>query len=154
MYFCKVIKQLAYKFFSATLAILVLVSTVSFTIEKHFCGDVLVDVSMFIEAEKCGMDAQELMLKKSCCKDEIDVVQGQDELKITSFDDLDFNVQDFITAFVYAYIYGFESLVKETIPHKDYSPPNLVADIYIFDQVFLIWFKKFFNSMAMWNNSF
>lgn len=120
------------------MAFLVLFSTVSFTIEKHFCGDVLVDVSMFVEAEKCQMESLELLQKKTCCKDEIDVVQGQDELNISSFDDLDFDPQQFITAFVFTYINGFESLPKETIPHKDYSPPNLIADIQVLDQVFII----------------
>lgn len=120
------------------MAFLVLFSTVSFTIEKHFCGDVLVDVSMFVEAEKCQMESLELLQKKTCCKDEIDVVQGQDELNISSFDDLDFDSQQFITAFVFTYINGFESLPKETIPHKDYSPPNLIADIQVLDQVFII----------------
>ncbi|WP_298532985.1 hypothetical protein [uncultured Algibacter sp.] len=129
---------MSYKLFSAVLAILVLFSTVSFTIEKHFCGDVLVDISMFVEAEKCGMEAQELLLGKSCCKDEIDVIQGQDELNVNSFDDLDFEDHKFIVAFTFTYINGFESLPKETIPHKDYSPPNLVSDIQVLDQVFLI----------------
>jgi hypothetical protein len=133
-----VLKQLLHKGFSISLALIVLFSTVSFTIEKHYCGDVLVDVSVFYEAEKCGMEAMELAQKKSCCKDEIDIVEGQDELKISSFEDLEFEKQQFLSAFVYSYINGFESLPKQTIPHKDYSPPNLVADIQVLDQVFII----------------
>lgn len=120
------------------LALLVLFSTVSFTIEKHYCGDTLVDVSVFVEAEKCAMEAMEVLQKKSCCKDEIDIVEGQDELKVSTFDDLDFEAQQIISAFVYSYIYSFESLPKQTIPHKDYSPPNLVTDIQVLDQVFII----------------
>ena len=132
------LKQLLHKGFSISLALIVLFSTVSFTIEKHYCGDILVDVSVFYEAEKCGMEAIELAQKKSCCKDEIDIVEGQDELKISSFEDLEFEKQQFLSAFVYSYINGFESLPKQTIPHKDYSPPNLVADIQVLDQVFII----------------
>ncbi|WP_298498056.1 hypothetical protein [uncultured Algibacter sp.] len=120
------------------LALLVLFSTVSFTIEKHYCGDVLVDVSVFSEVEKCGMEAMEILQKKTCCKDEINVVKGQDELKVSSFEDLDFNQQQFITAFIYTYFNSFEGLPKQTIPHKDYSPPNLVYDIQVLDQVFII----------------
>ncbi len=132
------LKQLFHKAFSISLALIVLFSTVSFTIEKHYCGDVLVDVSVFAEAEKCGMEAMELAQKKSCCKDEIDIVEGQDELKISSFEDLEFKHQQFLSALIYSYINGFESLPKQTIPHKDYSPPNLVANIQILDQVFII----------------
>ncbi len=120
------------------LALLVLFSTVSFTIEKHYCGDVLVDVSVFSEVEKCGMEAMEILLKKGCCKDEVNVVKGQDELKVSTFDDLDFEQQQFITSFAYSYIDGFESLSKQIIPHKNYSPPNLVYDIQVLDQVFII----------------
>ncbi|WJJ96490.1 hypothetical protein O5O44_14850 [Algibacter luteus] len=138
MYFCIVIKAILHKTFSVTLALLVLFSTVSFTIEKHYCGDVLVDVAVFTEAEKCGMEAMEMLQKKTCCKDEVDLVKGQDQLKFSSFDDLEFEKVQFLTAFFHTYISGFESLPKETIPHKDYSPPNLVTDIQVLEQVFLI----------------
>lgn len=126
-----------HRVFSLTMAILVLFSTVSFTIEKHFCGDVLVDVSYFVEGDTCGMETKEMTLKKSCCKDEIDVVEGQDELQLESFDD--FNIQpEFLAVFVYAYVNLFDGLPKKVIPHKDYSPPNLVTDIQVLDQVFII----------------
>ncbi|MWW26405.1 hypothetical protein GRQ30_16660 [Algibacter wandonensis] len=117
---------------------LVLFSTVFFTIEKHFCGDVLIDVSVFSEAQNCGMKTGTVKHKESCCKDEVNVVTGQRELKFSSFDDLDFVHQQFITAFSYAFINLFEGLEKQVVPHKDYSPPNLVADILVLDQVFII----------------
>lgn len=132
------IKEILHKTFSIGLALLVLFSTVSFTIEKHYCGDVLVDASVFVEAEKCAMEAQEILQKKTCCKDEIDIVKGQDELKVTSFEDLDLDQQQFVTAFAFSYFNMFESLPKQIIPHKNYSPPNLVTDIQVLDQVFII----------------
>lgn len=138
MYFCPVIKQFLHKVFSTLLAFLVLLSTVSFTIEKHFCGDILVDVSLFSEAEKCGMETLEIQMKKTCCKYEVDVVKGQDELKFSSFDDLEFEHQQFLASFVYSYINLFEGLPNQIIPHKDYSPPNLVADIQVLNGTFLI----------------
>lgn len=114
----------------------------SFTIEKHFCGDVLIDAAVFAEAKKCAMEAYEMeqasITKKDCCKDELEVVKGQDKLKRTSFEDLKFGQQLFTVAFVYAYDLLFESLPKQTIPHKNYSPPNLVTDIQVLDQVFII----------------
>ena len=131
-------KQLFYKGFSALMAVLVLFSTVSFTIEKHFCGDVLVDVSMFVEADKCAMEALEILQNKTCCKDEIAIVKGQDELKSSSFEDLDFEPQQFLAIVALSYLNVFESLPKQTVLHKDYSPPKLVADIQVLDQVFII----------------
>ncbi|WP_338731587.1 HYC_CC_PP family protein [Mangrovimonas cancribranchiae] len=131
-----------HKIFSVALAVLVLFSTVSFTVEKHFCGDTLIDISVFTKAQKCDMEAfeaeQAAITKKHCCKDTIDFVKGQDQLTIKKFEDLELNQQLFLTAFTYSYLSVFEDLSRHTIPHKYYSPPNLVADIQVRDQVFLI----------------
>ena len=132
------LKQVLHRSFSFLLALLVLFSTVSFTVEKHYCGDVLVDVSVFSEAEKCAMESIDIIQKKTCCKDEVDVVIGQDELKFSSFKDLDLSQQLFLTVFTTTYINLFEGLPKQIIPHKNYSPPNLVTDIQVLDQVFII----------------
>lgn len=132
------IKPFLHKTFSAILALLVLFSTVSFTIEKHFCGDVLVDVAVFVEAEKCEMEALEMQQNRTCCKDVVDVVEGQDKLKFSSFEDWDFEQQQFLSSFVYSYINLFKILKTEIVPHKDYSPPNLVADLQVLHDTFLI----------------
>ncbi len=127
-----------------TLATLVLVSTMSFTINKHFCGDYLVSTSLVLKGDTCGMEKQIsttkkgcFILKKNCCKDEIQLVKGQDDLKI-DFSELDFQQQIFITSFVISYSNLFEVLDSQTIPFKEYSPPLLVKDIQLLDQVFLI----------------
>lgn len=121
---------------------MVLFSTVSFSVEKHFCGDVLVDVSLFTEADKCKMESLEIdfekITKKSCCKDTVDIVKGQDELIVKSLYELDFEQQLLIGAFYFSYVNLFEALPQQTIPHKDYSPPNLIFDRQVLDQVFLI----------------
>ena len=136
------IKELFHKVFSVALALMVLMSTMCFTIQKHYCGKTLVDSAVFSSAEKCGMEmskAETTSKKKmNCCKDEVKVVKGQDDLKVNTFEDLKFQQQQFLTTFSYTYINLFEGLPKQVIPHKDYSPPNLVADIQLLDQVFII----------------
>ena len=136
------IKQIVHKVFSLFMAMLVMFSTVSFTVEKHYCGDMLVDVAVFEEVEKCNMEAYEMALekitKKTCCKDTVDLLEGQDELRVNSSDDLEFEQQTFIATFVYSFINLFEGLPQLVVPHKDYSPPNLIVDIQVLDQVFLI----------------
>ena len=136
------LKQVLYKLFSTTLALLVLFSTVSFTVKKHYCGDVLVDSAVFTEVQKCNMGTSEVdrskITKKSCCKDELEVVKGQDHLNQSKFEDLSFDQLLFVASFVYSYSNFFESLPKRIIPHKDYSPPNLTEEILLLDQVFLI----------------
>lgn len=119
------------------MAALVLFSTVSFTVEKHYCGDNLIDVAIFTEADKCG-DNMEQTSKMSCCKDEVEVIKGQDELKFSTFEELDFNKQVFVATLAITYSNLFKSLPKQIIRFKDYSPPNLIADLNIVNQVFLI----------------
>ena len=76
-------KKLVFKIASISLAFLVLFSTLSFTVEKHYCGDFLVDVAYVGHADGCGMemDARSKTTKKSCCKDELHKIEGQDELQ-------------------------------------------------------------------------
>ena len=133
---------MAHKVFSIFMAMLVMFSTVSLTVEKHYCGDTLVDVAIFEEAKKCGMESSNMpveeITKKPCCKDTVDLLEGQDELRVNSFDDFDFEQQLFVATFVYSYINLLEGLPQLVVPHKDYSPPNLIVDVQLLDQVFLI----------------
>ena len=124
------------------MAILVLFSTVSFTVEKHFCGDVLIDSAVFTEVEKCKMEAFEIeqskITKKSCCKDEFEVVEGQDQLKQSQVEDISFEQNFFFVSYLFTYINSIEELSKRNISHLHYSPPDLIADIQVLDEVFLI----------------
>lgn len=118
------------------MAFLVMLSTMSFTVDKHFCGSYLVDKAVFSKAKTCGMQMS-AEAESHCCSNEKVKVEGQDELKI-SFDSFDFHEQLFITTYTFTYLNLFESLPKQIIPYKDYSPPLLVFDIQLDDQVFLI----------------
>ena len=136
------IKEMFHKVFSVSLALMVLVSTMSFTMEKHFCGNILVETAVFTEINGCDMDMSKLQTtdndKNNCCKNEVEAVKGQDNLKIASFDDLKFHQQLFLTSYVYSYVNLFEGLSHQIVPHKNYSPPNLVTDIQVLDEVFII----------------
>lgn len=136
------IKAFLHKIFSATLACLVLFSTLSFTVEKHYCCDNLIDVAIFSKVDNCGMDmdsaSSTYLEKKHCCKDEIHVFKGQDKLKKVSFEDLQLDQQLFLEVFSYTFLNFFAGLPEQVIPHKNYSPPNLIADIQVLDQVFII----------------
>ena len=136
------LKRTFHNIFSLAMALAVLFSTLSFTVEKHFCGDSLIDVAIFSKVENCGMKMNQAPMnsieKKHCCKDEVEIVKGQDKLKKTSFEDLNFDQQLFLSGFIESYINLFEGLPQQIIPHKDYSPPNLVSNIQVLDQVFII----------------
>ncbi len=129
---------------SVFLAFLVLFSTMSFSISEHYCGDVMVARSIFTKAESCGMNMQKQaqnkgcsVLKKNCCKDVVIQIEGQDDLKI-DYTTFGFEQQLFIASFVYTYINLFEGLDKKAIPFNDYSPPLIIKDIQVLDEVYII----------------
>ena len=136
-------KELLHKIMALSLSLLVFFSTVSFTINNHYCGDYLMDSSWFLEADSCNMSMEMNVsdscdtIKKLCCTDEIIHIEGQDELKI-SFDQLTFDQQLFIVSFYQFCIDLFEGLEENIIPFKEYSPPPLLIDIQILHQTFLI----------------
>ena len=132
------IKVILHKIFTILLALFVLLSTVSFTVKKHYCGNVLVDASIFAEAETCEMETLEELQSRACCKDEVQLVKGQDELKMSLFDHVEFEQQKVLVSFVFSYINLFKILEKEVVPHKNYAPPNLVNDIQVLNNTFLI----------------
>lgn len=128
-----------HKVSSICLALLVLCSTVSFTVEKHFCHDTLVDVAVFTQVEDCCENPNEsTYTPKSCCKEEVSLLEGQNELIVKKFEDYDVDHQVFITSFIYSYSKLFEELSQKIIPHKNYSPPNLIVDRQSMHQVFII----------------
>ena len=137
-------KQFFTKITAVLMTFVVLFSTMSFTISEHYCGDHLVDSALFSKAESCGMEMQNppstkdcSIVKSNCCSDVIKQIEGQSELK-TQVINLDFEQQVFITSYIYSYINLFEGLDENIVPFKYYSPPLLVKDIQVLDEVFLI----------------
>lgn len=120
------------------LAVLVLLSTVSLTIEKHYCGANLVDIAVFSEVKNCAMESVDMLQNMGCCKHEVDVITGQNQLKVTFFEDLDLEEPQFVTTNYFNCFINFQDLARQTIPQESYMPPRLVADIQVLDQVFII----------------
>lgn len=134
------------KIVSIAMAFIVLFSTLSFSVDMHYCGNHLVDFSFSEEVDTCLMKAgninsdNECLIVKmdmDCCNDVQFSQDGQDDLKI-SFDQISFDQQLFFTSFVYTYINLFEGFDKNVVPFGDYSPPPLIRDIQILNQTFLI----------------
>lgn len=128
-------KQFFHQILSSLMALLVLASTVSWTVDKHICMGRVMDISLFSHADDCGMSSMDM--EKSCCNDESFTVQGQHDLKIT-FDDFSLEQQLFIVSFVQAYFHLIEVDSEESNNFNDYNPPPLIRDIQILDQTFLI----------------
>ncbi|NKI26613.1 hypothetical protein HCG49_08560 [Arenibacter sp. 6A1] len=127
-----------------SLALLVLLSTMSFSVDMHFCGKTLVDYSFFDKVDSCGMEMMQPAANEACsividdcCKEENILVEGQDDLKI-SFDSLTFQQQVFVIAYSYSFLSLLEGDIKNKVPFGDYTPPLLIRDIHILDETFLI----------------
>lgn len=133
---------------SVAMALFVFISTLSISIEKHYCGDHLVDVSIFSEVEKCGTevakkdldtsDESSLLITQSCCKDVVNFVEGQDELSLDKTKGLNMNQKVFIMSFasIFSRLSYLDLQSNKTFEH--YSPPNFVNDIQVMNEVFLI----------------
>lgn len=125
------------------MAFVVLLSTMSFTINMHYCGDNLVETAVFQKAKGCGMEMQNpttegcAITKKNCCEDQQLLVDGQDELQF-QIDKLSFEQQLFIASFFYAYSNIFEDLEKNVVFYEDYKPPRVIRQLFKLDESYLI----------------
>ena len=125
------------------MAIVVLFSTMSFTIDMHYCGDSLVETAIFQKAKGCGMEMENPSTEgcsikvKDCCSDEQLKIDGQDELQLT-FDKLTIDQQIFVASFVYTYINLFEGTEEKDNSFRDYIPPPVIRQIYKLDETYLI----------------
>ena len=126
------------------MALFVLFSTFSFTVEKHFCGEFLVDIAYFGHAENCSgeltidnCEAGPVNKMKDCCKDEVQKFEGQDDLKL-SFNDFDLDQQLILVAFSASFTIVFEGSTSGIVSNEYYPPPLLIKDRVILHEVFLI----------------
>lgn len=132
------------KISSVILAFLMLISTFSLTIEKHFCEGDLVDISYFGKTEGCTgeggehCDLTSVIEESDCCKDEVQQIDGQKELQKSSEERIELKQQQFIIAFVSSYNNLFSVLERQIVPHKNYFSPSLVSDIQVLHEVFII----------------
>tara|TARA_R110002051_G_scaffold254686_1_gene313637 strand:+ start:1466 stop:1879 length:414 start_codon:yes stop_codon:yes gene_type:complete len=136
-------KNLLHKLFSVSMALLLLLSTISWTVEKHLCMGRVLDIAWFDTAEDCGMEAGLALLDdssqitKHCCDNESFTMQGQDDLNHDIFS-LDFSQQVFLISFTTNYLGLFQESVDKNIVFDSYPPPILDKDLNILHQVFLI----------------
>tara|TARA_B110000046_G_scaffold183632_1_gene220143 strand:- start:3907 stop:4296 length:390 start_codon:yes stop_codon:yes gene_type:complete len=128
---------------SILMAFVVFFSTMSFTINMHYCGDSLVETAVFNKAEGCGMEMKKssteacFVIKKNCCKDEQLLIDGLDELQ-TQVDAISFEQQVVIASFLYIYNNLFEGLDKNGSSYGDYKPPLVIRELYKIDETYLI----------------
>ncbi len=125
------------------MAFVVLLSTMSFTVNMHYCGDELVETVIFHKAEGCGMEMENpstkgcAIIKKKCCNDQQIAVDGQNELH-TQVDAVSLEQQVFLASFIYTYTNLFEALEENVSPYAVYEPPLVINQIFKIDESYLI----------------
>ncbi len=125
------------------MAIVVLFSTMSFTVNMHYCGGTLVETALFQKAKGCGMEMGNpstescSITKKNCCDDKQLSIEGQDELQLT-IDKISFEQQVFIASFIYTYSKLFEEYNDDINSFREYKPPLVVRQLYKLDETYLI----------------
>lgn len=137
--------EISRKISAIFLTVIMLFSTLSFTIQKHICMGEITDVSFFKEADNCGMMVENCenndlinsnIQKENCCDNSQELILGNDkEQQIVK--SLELNEAKFVVAF----FLSFDSLHKtsEKITYfKDASPPFVVRQLFKLDETYLI----------------
>lgn len=131
-----------HKTVSVTMALLLLLSTTSWKVEKHYCMGHLIDVALFSEPDSCGMnmslgDDDLDVSENSCCDDEVVILNAQDDLKL-SLEILSLEKHFFIQTDCHSFTPFLSTQNIQVVLFEQYPPPQLVKDIQVLDQVFLI----------------
>jgi hypothetical protein len=140
--FCRfaVVKKYFQKAVSSFMAILLLLSTVSWTVDKHLCMGRVMDIALFASAEDCGMEAALGLndtLQSHCCDDESFTLLGQDDLKL-SWNDIHIDKQLILLTFATSFAENIEPQSSKCNSFNTYPPPLLVSDFQVLYQEFLI----------------
>jgi hypothetical protein len=129
--------------FVTCLTIVVLFSTLSLSVHKHFCGPFLKDVSVVLPSHGCGMEKDTVqdscagIKVKNCCNDVVEIVKGQEDLKL-SCNDYHLKHQQFLIAFTSSYYHIFKSDTPQSTRFTYYTPPLVTHDMPVLYQSFLI----------------
>lgn len=126
------------------LSLLVVFSTLSFTLDLHYCGRHLVDVGINQEAHGCGMEQLASGLSDAgtsmdmgCCKNVQIAVDGQEELQTSLYE----HTLEPPFALVPSPVVAAEPVLsdsREAFLYTDYSPPLLFRDLQVLHQTFRI----------------
>lgn len=122
---------------------ILLLSTSSFSLYKHFCGDNLVTISTERIENCCDSEtflAQSNKLifsEEDCCKNEttfkkVQLFDYTNSVKITKSQVL------FLSSFYFSFIQNLTSVTTSKNYYKDFSPPSLVLNKQVLFQTFLI----------------
>jgi len=139
--------QFFHKILAVIIAVVLLISTMSFTVEKHVCMGEVTSTSYFTSVESCGMVmnedgctgddlSQQNMQKEKCCNDVHELIPGN-QTEQQAIDNFELNQIQFVLVYTYTYLNLYESK-EDTSSIIHFSPPIVEKDYQILFQSFLI----------------
>lgn len=134
-------KQKFNKIGAVLMIIVVLFSTISFTIHKQYCSGYLMDTALFSTSDACKLiknnDCCEIV--EDCCDLQQIVVEGQTEFLFNKVASSSSKKQQFVVNSLKLFFDDFEIYAQSIFQKKEYSPPNLVIiNRQVIYQTFLI----------------
>jgi len=147
-------KKITSKIASFLLAIVVLLSTFSFSVDKNYCNGNLVSSTFFgattcsMNMDKCTMPHTNHCMKKdtntchhiqkeNCCKNVIKVISNDSREQLT-VQKISLKKLHVLAAFITSYTSVFNNYTTNFIPLKNYIPPTIFYDLGVFYQTFRI----------------
>lgn len=140
-----------HRIIASALILLVLLTSVSFTIDRHYCEGELQSTNILGKAASCqkANSTKEVycpihkkMMKmdegKSCCENKATFVKADNDLV-----DIDFkmpitpHLQQFVIAYVLAFHANINTETEQILPFS-YPPPNISRDICVLLATFLL----------------
>lgn len=124
-----------------------LFSTLSFSIDKHYCGGQLYSEAIFSHAKDCGMQQMDVcgdtnstsnsIKNNGCCHNVLVFIKGQN-LEQQAISTLILDVQQSAIIVDFKDFNFIADYLQQPTFYQNYSPPSLVKDIPVLDQSFLI----------------
>jgi len=133
-------KQLRTKIGAVLMTLIVLLSTMSFTINQRYCDGNLVDTTLFSKSESCKVVVQSncCEITEECCNHEQIIIDGQKELPSRVVGET-FILKHYYVVNTLNFNLEKESFYYEnSVINKKYIPPSLVFNKQIIHQVFII----------------
>jgi hypothetical protein len=133
------------KIFSAILSLVILFTSMGFTVSSHICGGKKVKtvLDLGVSNVSCGMEKTEnkcqtdKQMKSNCCQDEFQKIQIKDNYTQV-FAKEKIITSDYVVLFVTVLFSFFPNENIQSFTYKDYLPPPLIKDIPVLVQSFLI----------------
>lgn len=136
-------KSIIFKSGAVFLGVLVLFSSLGFTVSSHFCGGEKIMSSVgFVKTDlSCGMKSNPTLcpeknqIKSTCCQNVFEYHHVEDNVKKER---VEIFVPDFVQTFFHLELTPLLSVALKRTYFNDFSPPLIVKNITLVHQTFII----------------